>query len=122
MMISIGLPGGLAFPASWEDSGHVDRSRTPARAPMDRARSRRGRGTGGRGGGHTRAAAATCDVLVAVIVAALIAQALRGAEIWVLAGLAAIACITYLIAVLSISWFCRPCRERRHDARYAGVT
>jgi hypothetical protein len=60
---------------------------------------------GGRSGGHTRAAAATCDVLVAVIVAALIVQALRGAEIWVLAGLAAIACITYLIAILSISWY-----------------
>jgi hypothetical protein len=61
--------------------------------------------SGSRGGSHTRAAAATGDVLVAVIVAALIVQALRGAEIWVLAGLAAIACITYLIAILSISWY-----------------
>lgn len=60
---------------------------------------------GGRGGAHTRAAAVTCDVLAAVIVAALIVQALRGAEIWVLAGLAAIACVTYLIAILSISWY-----------------
>jgi lysylphosphatidylglycerol synthetase-like protein (DUF2156 family) len=60
---------------------------------------------GGRGGAHTRAAAATGDVLAAVIVAALIVQALRGAEIWVLAGLAAIACVTYLIAILSISWY-----------------
>jgi hypothetical protein len=62
-------------------------------------------GGSGRGGGHTRAAAATADVLVAVIVAALIVQALRGAEIWVLAGLAGVACVTYLIAVLSISWY-----------------
>ena len=43
--------------------------------------------------------------LVAVIVAALIVQALRGAEIWVLAGLAAIACVTYLVSILSISWY-----------------
>jgi hypothetical protein len=62
-------------------------------------------GGSGRGGAHTRAAAATADVLVAVIVAALIVQALRGAEIWVLAGLAAIACLTYLISILSISWY-----------------
>jgi hypothetical protein len=62
-------------------------------------------GGGGRSGGQTRAAAVTGDVLVAVIVAALIVQALRGAEIWVLAGLAAVACVTYLISVLSISWY-----------------
>jgi hypothetical protein len=65
-------------------------------------------GTSSRGGPHTRAAAATGDVLVAAIVAALIVQTLRGAEgtqIWVLAGLAAVACVTYLIAVLSISWY-----------------
>lgn len=62
-------------------------------------------GGGGGGGAHTRAAAATADVLVAVIVAALIVQALRGAEIWVLAGLAVIACLTYLISILSISWY-----------------
>ena len=63
-------------------------------------------GGGGRGGGpHTRAAAATGDVLVAVIMAALIVQALRGAEIWVLAGLAAVACVTYLVSILSISWY-----------------
>jgi hypothetical protein len=62
-------------------------------------------GTSGRGGAHQRAAAATADVLVAVIVAALIVQALRGAEIWVLAGLAGIACVTYLISLLSISWY-----------------
>ncbi|MDN3355360.1 ABC transporter permease [Actinomadura sp. DC4] len=62
-------------------------------------------GTGGRGGAHQRAAAVTADVLVAVIVAALIIQALRGAEIWVLAGLAAIACVTYLVSILSISWY-----------------
>jgi hypothetical protein len=62
-------------------------------------------GGSGRGGAHTRAAAATADVLVAVIVAALIVQALRGAEIWVLAGLAAIACLTYLVSILSISWY-----------------
>jgi hypothetical protein len=65
-----------------------------------------GGGGGGRSGGpHTRAAAATGDVLVAVIMAALIVQALRGAEIWVLAGLAAVACVTYLVSVLSISWY-----------------
>lgn len=65
-------------------------------------------GSGSRAGPHTRAAAATGDVLVAAIVAALIVQTLRGAEgtqIWVLAGLAAIACVTYLIAVLTISWY-----------------
>lgn len=65
-------------------------------------------GAGARSGPHTRAAAATGDVLVAAIVAALIVQTLRGAEsteIWVLAGLAAVACVTYLIAVLSISWY-----------------
>jgi hypothetical protein len=62
-------------------------------------------GGGSRGGAQSRAAAATGDVLVAVIVAALIVQALRGAEIWVLAGLAAIACVTYLVSILSISWY-----------------
>jgi hypothetical protein len=62
-------------------------------------------GGGSRGGAQTRAAAATGDVLVAVIVAALIVQSLRGAEIWVLAGLAAVACVTYLIGILSISWY-----------------
>jgi hypothetical protein len=65
-------------------------------------------GSGGRGGPHTRAAAATGDALVAAVVAALIVQTLRGAEstqIWLLAGLAAIACVTYLVAVLSISWY-----------------
>jgi hypothetical protein len=62
-------------------------------------------GGGGRGGAHSRAAAATGDVLVAVIMAALIVQALRGAEIWVLAGLAAVACVTYLVSILSISWY-----------------
>jgi hypothetical protein len=60
---------------------------------------------GGSGGPHTRAAAATGDVLVAVIMTALIVQALRGAEIWVLAGLAAVACVTYLVSILSISWY-----------------
>jgi hypothetical protein len=64
-----------------------------------------GGGTGRSGGPHTRAAAATGDVLVAVIMAALIVQALRGAEIWVLAGLAAVACVTYLVSILSISWY-----------------
>jgi hypothetical protein len=65
-------------------------------------------GSGGRGGPHTRAAAATGDVLIAAVVAALIVQTLRGADgtqIWLLAGLAAVACVTYLIAVLSISWY-----------------
>jgi hypothetical protein len=62
-------------------------------------------GGSGRGGAHTRAAATTADVLVAVIVAALIVQSLRGAEIWVLAGLAAIACVTYLVSILTISWY-----------------
>ncbi len=61
--------------------------------------------TFGGSGGQTRAAAATGDVLAAVIVAALIVQTLRGAEIWVLAGLAAIACLTYLVSILSISWY-----------------
>lgn len=65
-------------------------------------------GTGSRGAPHTRAAAATGDVLVAAVVAALIVQTLRGADgtqIWLLAGLAAVACLTYLVAVLTISWY-----------------
>src|SRR3954451_2940431 len=51
-------------------------------------------GSSARGGPHTRAAAATGDVLMAVVVAALIIQTLRGADsmqIWTLAGLAAVA-------------------------------
>lgn len=62
-------------------------------------------GGGGRSAGPGRAAAVTGDVVVAVIVAALIVQSLRGAEIWVLAGLAAIACVTYFIAILGASWY-----------------
>jgi hypothetical protein len=62
-------------------------------------------GGGGRAGAGTRAAAITRDVLAAVIVAVLIVQALRGAEIWVLAGLAAVACVTYFIAALGASWY-----------------
>lgn len=62
-------------------------------------------GGGGRTGAPTRAAAITGDVLVAVIVAALIVQALRGGEIWILAGLAAIACVTYFISILGASWY-----------------
>ena len=54
---------------------------------------------------HSRAAAVTGDVLVGVIVAALVVQALRGAEIWVLAGLAAVAGVTYLLSIAALSWY-----------------
>jgi hypothetical protein len=56
-------------------------------------------GTGRRSGIHIRAAAVTGDVLVGVIVATLLAQALRGAEIWVPAGLAAVGGLTYLLSI-----------------------
>jgi hypothetical protein len=62
-------------------------------------------GGGGRAGAPARAAAITGDVVAAVTVAALIVQALRGGDIWILAGLAAIACVTYFIAILGASWY-----------------
>lgn len=60
-------------------------------------------GGGRRSGAHVRAAAVTGDVLMGVTVATLLAQALRGADIWVPAGLVAVAVLTYLLsrAVLS---------------------
>jgi hypothetical protein len=54
---------------------------------------------------HSRAAAVTGDVLMGVIVAAVLVQALRGAEIWVLAGLAGIAGVTYLLSIAALSWY-----------------
>ena len=59
--------------------------------------------SGRRSGIHVRAAAVTGDVLVGVIVAALLAQALRGGEIWMLAGLAGLAGVTYLISIIILS-------------------
>jgi hypothetical protein len=55
-------------------------------------------GTGKRAEVHMRAAAMTGDVLVGVIVAAVLVQALRGAQIGMLAGLAAVAGVTYLVS------------------------
>ncbi|GAA4601490.1 hypothetical protein GCM10023195_03880 [Actinoallomurus liliacearum] len=60
-------------------------------------------GLGRRSGIHLRAAAMTGDVLVGVIVAALLVQALRGAEIGLLAGLAAVAGVTYFLSVLMLN-------------------
>jgi hypothetical protein len=55
-------------------------------------------GGGRRSGAHVRAAAVTGDVLVGVTVATLLAQALRGADIWVPAGLVGVAVLTYLLS------------------------
>jgi hypothetical protein len=60
-------------------------------------------GVGRRSGIHLRAAAMTGDVLVGVIVAALLVQALRGAEIGLLAGLAAVAGVTYFLSILMLN-------------------
>jgi hypothetical protein len=57
-------------------------------------------GRGKRAEVHMRAAAMTGDVLVGVIVAAVLVQALRGAQIGILAGLAAVAGVTYLLSIL----------------------
>lgn len=57
-------------------------------------------GRGRRAEVHLRAAAMTGDVLVGVIVAAVLVQALRGARIGMLAGLAAVAGVTYLVSVV----------------------
>jgi hypothetical protein len=53
-----------------------------------------------RSGVHMRAAAMTGDVLVGVIVAGLLVQGLRGAEIWPLAILAGIAGVTYFLSII----------------------
>ncbi|MFL6052732.1 MAG: ABC transporter permease [Actinoallomurus sp.] len=60
-------------------------------------------GSGRRSGIHLRAAAMTGDVLVGVIVAAMLVQALRGAEIGLLAGLAAVAGVTYFLSILMLN-------------------
>ncbi|GAB2852644.1 hypothetical protein GCM10022221_60100 [Actinocorallia aurea] len=57
-------------------------------------------GQGRRGGAHLRAAAMTGDVLVAGLVAALVVQALRGAELGPLPYLAGVAGATYLISIV----------------------
>lgn len=59
-----------------------------------------GFGTGKRAEVHLRAAAMTGDVLVGVIVAAVLVQALRGAQIGMFAGLAAVAGVTYLLSIM----------------------
>jgi hypothetical protein len=59
--------------------------------------------SGRRSGVHMRAAAMTGDVLVGVLVAGLIIQALRGEQIWILAGLAAIAGVTYLFSIIAFN-------------------
>jgi len=60
-------------------------------------------GGGRRSSVHIRAAAITGDMIVGLIVAALLVQALRGAEIGVLAGLAAIAGVTYFISIVILN-------------------
>ncbi|GAB3978379.1 hypothetical protein GCM10029978_070930 [Actinoallomurus acanthiterrae] len=60
-------------------------------------------GVGRRSGIHLRAAAMTGDVLVGVIVAAMLVQALRGAEIGLLAGLAAVAGVTYFLSIVMLN-------------------
>ncbi|HEX6467576.1 MAG TPA: ABC transporter permease [Streptosporangiaceae bacterium] len=61
---------------------------------------------GGRFGGghrtdlHLRAAAMTGDVLLAVVVGALVVQALRGAAVGPLAWLAGLAGVTYVVSLL----------------------
>ena len=60
-------------------------------------------GVGRRSGIHLHAAAMTGDVLVGVIVAAMLVQALRGAEIGLLAGLAAVAGVTYFLSIVMLN-------------------
>ncbi|MDX6740526.1 ABC transporter permease [Actinocorallia sp. A-T 12471] len=57
-------------------------------------------GRGRRGGAHLRAAAMTGDVLVAGLVAAVVVQALRGADLGPLPYLAGVAALTYLISIV----------------------
>ncbi|MCD0453373.1 ABC transporter permease [Actinocorallia sp. API 0066] len=57
-----------------------------------------GRGRSGRS--HLRAAAMTGDVLVAGLVAAVVVQALRGAELGPLPYLAAVAGLTYIVSIV----------------------
>jgi uncharacterized membrane protein YoaK (UPF0700 family) len=45
----------------------------------------------------------TGDVLVGVTVATLLAQALRGADVWVPAGLMGVAVVTYLLSRMALS-------------------
>jgi hypothetical protein len=59
--------------------------------------------SGRRSGVHMRAAAMTGDIVVGVIVSALIIQALRGEQIWILAGLAGIAGLSYLVSIIVYS-------------------
>lgn len=60
-------------------------------------------GVGRRSEIRLRAAAMTGDMMVGVLVAALLVQALRGAPIGMLAGLAAVAGVTYLVSVLTLN-------------------
>lgn len=60
-------------------------------------------GLGRHSGVHLRAAATTGDVLVGVIVATLLVQALRGAQIGLLAGLAAVAGVTYFVSIVVLN-------------------
>ncbi len=62
-----------------------------------------GYGGGRRSAAHVRAAAVTGDILVGVIVTAVLIQALRGAEIWIPAGFAGFACLTYLLSMAVLS-------------------
>lgn len=57
----------------------------------------------GRTAGNTRAAAVTGDVLLGVIVAVVVAQALRGADVTMFAALAGVGCLTYLVAAVVLS-------------------
>ena len=59
-------------------------------------------GQGRRGELHLRAAAMTGDVLLAVVVGALVVQALRGAAVGPLAWLAGLAGVTYVLSLLLI--------------------
>ncbi len=64
---------------------------------------RDGYGGGRRSSAHVRAAAVTGDILVGIIVATVLVQALRGAEIWVPAAFAGFACLTYLVSMAVLS-------------------
>ena len=64
---------------------------------------RRGDVHDGRADGNVRAAAVTGDVLLGVIVAGVVAQALRGADVTMLAVLAGVGGLTYLVAAVVLS-------------------
>lgn len=59
-------------------------------------------GSGHRARSHLKAAALTGDVLVAAIVAALVVQALRGAAVEPFSWLAAVAGVTYTLAIMIV--------------------